>query len=149
MNEKYVVDTSVTAKLFVNEPDRDKALLLYQRASKKEVSLIAPELTWYELNSVLTKAQLPLEDIQRHLFVFQAQVDNKIIEIIPSSLEILNQAAEIASVDTRGKGYVSSFDATFHAIALLENAVFITADRTHYNKTKDSIGFVLELANYL
>lgn len=111
--------------------------------------MIAPELTWYELNSVLTKAQLPLEDIQRHLFVFQAQVDNKIIEIIPSSLEILNQAAEIASVDTRGKGYVSSFDATFHAIALLENAVFITADRTHYNKTKDSIGFVLELANYL
>ena len=38
-NEAYVVDTSVTAKLFVNEEHNDKARLLYQQASQKEISL--------------------------------------------------------------------------------------------------------------
>ncbi len=115
---------------------------MYKKASQKEISLIAPELTWYELNSVLTKTQVPFEDIQRHLFVFQEQVRHEVIEIIPSSLELLNKAAKLAGMDTQGKGYISSFDATFHALALLKNALFVTADKAHYNKTKDLIGSV-------
>ena len=147
-NEAYVVDTSVTAKLFVNEEHNDKARLLYQQASQKEISLFAPDLTWYELNSVLTKAQLALEDIQRHLFVFQELVHNGVIEIVPFSLVLLNKAAKLASMDTQGKGYISSFDATFHALALLKKAIFITADKTHYNKTKDLIGSVIQLEDF-
>jgi predicted nucleic acid-binding protein len=147
-NEEYVVDTSVTAKLFVNEAHSDKARLLYQQASQQKISLIAPELTWYELNSVLTKAQVPFFDIQRHLFVFQELVHNEVIKMVPVSLDLLNQAAFLASMDTQGKGYISSFDATFHALALLKKAIFITADKTHYNKTKDLIGSVVQLEDF-
>ncbi len=149
MNKEYVVDTSVTVKLFINEEDSDKAKFLYRQASKKEISLLAPGLTWYELNSVLTKTQIPLQDIRRHLFVFQKQVRNEVIQIIPFSLDILNKAAEIASMDTQGKGYISSFDATFHSLALLKNAMFITADKAHYNKTKDLIGSVIQLKDFV
>jgi predicted nucleic acid-binding protein len=122
MKEKiYVVDTSVTAKLFLVEEQREKAKQVYQQAIRKKITLFAPELTYYELNSVLTKTSMPLEDIKKYLLFFEEQIKNKTITIVPSSLEILNKA-EIANLDTKGKGDISSFDAIFHALALLKNA---------------------------
>jgi len=34
------------------------------------------------------------------------------------------------------QGYISSFDATFHALALLKNAIFMTADEKHIRKVQ-------------
>ena len=91
---------------------------------------------------------MPLEEIKKYLQFFEEQIKNKTITIVPSTLKILNKAAEIANLDTQGKGYISSFDATFHALALLKTAVFITADKRHYNKTKDLIGSILLLEDF-
>jgi len=100
------------------------------------------------MNSVFTKKQIPLENIQQYLDVFQKLTETQVIQIIPLSLQILNKGAEIASTDTKGQGYISSFDATFHALALLNNSTFITADKVHYNKTKDLIDSVMLLKNF-
>jgi len=55
-------------------------------------------------------------------------------------------------MDNSNKLYVVdtsvTFDATFHALAVLMEAVFITADEKHYNKTKDLIGSVVLLENF-
>ena len=150
MREKkiYVVDTSVTAKLFLEEEYREKAEELYWQATQKKIILLAPELTCYELNNVLAKAPISLEEIEEHLYLFEEQVKNETLTVVPYSLEILKKAAEIATIDTQGMGHISSFDATFHALALLNNAVFITADGKHYNKTKGLIGSILHLKDF-
>jgi predicted nucleic acid-binding protein len=148
MKEEYVIDTSVTTKIFVDEEHTDIAKRIYKKASQEEISLIAPDLTWHELNSVFTKKPIPLEHIQQYLEVFKQFTETEVIQIVPSSLKILNKAAEIASTDTKGQGYISSFDATFHALAILNDAVFVTADKVHYNKTKDIIGSVMLLKNF-
>jgi predicted nucleic acid-binding protein len=144
----YVVDTSVTAKLFVVENYQEQAKQVYEQAIKKEITLIAPELTCYELNSFLTQANMSLDEIKEYLLFFDKQIQKGIITIVPYSLEIQTKAAEIASIDTQGKGYISSLDATFHALALIENAIFLTADSKHYDKTKDLVGSILHLKNF-
>jgi len=91
---------------------------------------------------------MSLDEVKKYLLFFDKQIQKGIITIVPYSLEIQTKAAEIASIDTQGKGYISSLDATFHALALIENAVFLTADGKYYNKTKDLVGSILHLKDF-
>jgi len=147
--EKYVVDTCVAAKIFINtEKYVDKAVALYDLAYDEKAELVAPSLIWYELGSVFSKMQMPREKSEENFAEFEEQIRMGIIKIIPPSLEVINKADEIANVDTQGQGYISSFDATFHALALLKEAIFITADEKHIRKVQkikelsDSIQFL-------
>ncbi len=80
---------------------------------------------------------------------FQEQIQMGIIKIIHPSLELINKADEIANMDTQGQGYISSFD----ALALLKNAIFMTADEKHIRKVQkikelsDSIQFLGNFPN--
>jgi len=147
-NKLYVVDTSVTVKLFLVEEQSEEAKQIYRQATRQEIMLLAPELTCYELISVLTQADMPLSEVKEHLLLFEKLVKDEAVTIVPYSFKILNKASEMASLDTGGQGYISSFDATFHALALLMDAVFITADEKHYQKTKDLVGSVVRLENF-
>lgn len=51
--KKYIVDTSVIAKLFLLEEGREQAIELFRLAGRKEAQLIAPSLMLYELNNTL------------------------------------------------------------------------------------------------
>ena len=144
----YVVDTSVTAKLFVREEQREIVKRIYQQAISQEVILVAPDLVCYELISVLSKSNIPFSEVKEHLFSFENLVKNNVLSLVPYSFDILKKASEIASLDTQGQGHISSFDATFHALALLMKAVFLTADGVHYRKTKNLLGSIVLLEDF-
>lgn len=74
--------------------------------------------------------------------IFRQQVDVKLVKIFPPSKELLEKSVELANFDTKGQGHISSYDATFHALAILENAIFLTADKKHVRKTEKLIGSV-------
>ncbi len=147
--KRYVVDTSITAKLFLlNEENRDIVWEIYSQASEDKIRLLAPSLTLYELTNTLVKKGLPPEELSGHLAVFEKQIKEKNIEIVPPTFPLLEKSAEIASIDTKGHGYISAYDAVFHALALLKKAVFLTADKAHYRKTKDLIGSITLLKDF-
>ena len=73
---------------------------------------------------------------------FRKQVEAEVIEIFPPSQALLEKSVELANLDTKGQGHISSYDATFHALAILENATFLTADKKHFKKTNKLIGSV-------
>jgi predicted nucleic acid-binding protein len=147
--KRYIIDTSVTAKLFLdNEPHKDIAIEVFRLADKRNIELLAPSLILYELNNVLVKERATYEDVSAALAIFNKYIEQDKIKIISSDILLLNKAAIIATTDTAGQGYISSYDATFHALALQENAVFLTADKSHYEKTKDRIGSVLLLESF-
>jgi len=147
--KKFIVDTSVTAKLFLEGEDhRDLAIEVFRKADQNEIELYAPSLTLYELNNALVKESDLTEEVLAALEILQRQVKKKIIKIVQPSLTILKKAAEIAMIDTKGQGNISAYDATFHALALLKKATFITSDEKHYNKTKDLIGSVILLEDF-
>jgi predicted nucleic acid-binding protein len=102
----------------------------------------------YEINNVLTKSSMSLEKVKKCLRFLKKQIQREIITIVPYSFEILEKAAEIANLDTQGQGHISSFDATFHALALLNDAIFLTADKKHYDKTKNLVGSILHIKDF-
>lgn len=147
--QKFIVDTSVAAKLFLeNEEHKELAITLFVLANQEKIDLYAPSLIFYELNNCLIKYGVSAVETKTHLCTFWSQVKNKIIKIIPPGIQLLNKTADIATTDTQGKGHISAYDSTFHAVALLKGAIYVTADKNHYNKTNNCIGSVLLLENW-
>lgn len=145
---KYVVDTSVAFKFFAEEEDSETSLKILKLARDGNITLLAPTLIFYEIINSFVSNGYPEKEILENSEAFHEIADLKIIEIKNPSLEALNKAVEIANTDTKGQGYISSYDATFHALALLENAVLITADKKHYQKTKNLVGSVMLLKDF-
>ncbi len=88
------------------------------------------------MNGLSSEARDPM------LLSFMGLVDSDIIHLLPPDTARLIEAGKIADTDTRSQRHISSYDAIFHALALQMNAVFITADKSHYRKTKDTVGSV-------
>ena len=146
--KKYVIDTSVAFKLFTDEEGRDSAIHILKLAKEQNIILLAPILILYEmLNSFVSNGYSTLET-KNNIKAFYGNIDSEIITIKTPSLDLLSKSTELANLDTKGQGYISSYDATFHALAVLENAIFITADKKHYQKTKTLIGSVLLLEDF-
>ena len=142
---KYVVDTSVAVKLFLPEDGQEKAGELFDLAGKGKIALIAPILLIYELNNSLILNKMPATDRGECMTLLLSFVDVGVLELIQPSKILLQKSGEIADIDTKSQGYVSSYDASFHALAVQLDAIFVTADEKHYRKTKDAVGSVMLL----
>ena len=147
--KKYVIDTSVFAKLFIkSEEGQVQTEKIFERAINDELILIAPFLLIYELNNVFVKGHLTRNEIEMHFSTLNRYINAKVIYIFRTNVELLLKASDLAGVDTGRVGYISSYDATFHALAILENAIFITDDVKHYNKTADRFGSIMLLKDF-
>ncbi len=144
----YVVDTSVTAKLFLEEDERDIALKVYHQADIGSIRLLAPSLTWYELNSVFSKQQLPAHEIKSHFSMFQKLINQRLITIIPQSQRLLNKSIELVDQINKLSVRLSTYDTVFHALAILRNATFLTADEKYYKKVCQNIGSISLLTDF-
>ena len=138
----FVVDTSVLAKVFLAEPERELVDELLQASIEGNVTLLAPSLLLYELNNVLVSNGIRGDEYAEAIASLMRWVRAKVIDIAEVNEERLRQAEAIASVDTQGQGHISSFDATFHALALMRDATFLTSDQTYVRKTKSLLGSV-------
>lgn len=144
---RLVVDSSVIAKFFLAETDRDKALLLMERAAAGDVELSAPTLLLYEVNNALISKGVRGHDYDQAITLIVDWVREGYINIVEASEELLRRTEAIASMDTQGQGHISSFDATFHALALMSDATFVTSDQSYVRKTAMLIGSVTLLQN--
>lgn len=142
MKIKYSVDTSVAVKLFLDEELREHALSLFQMGKNNTVELIAPSLIYYELTNALISSGIKESDVKNVIDLFQDLESNNIITIVAPDCALLKKAVEIACLNTGGYGYISSYDAIFHALALLQKAIFLTADKKHYTKTREIVGSI-------
>ncbi len=146
--DKYVVDTSVVTRFLVHQVQRELTQKVFHQAYHKNIELITSSLIWYELNNTFVVRGIPINEAERGMALFQKFIDQKMIQILPSNHETLRKAREIANTEVKGQGYISAYDATFHALALLKNGIFLTADRKHYLKTKELIGSVMLLEDF-
>lgn len=138
----FVVDTSVVAKVFLAEADRDRALGLFASAINAETRLVAPSLLLYELNNVLISKGIIGKHYDAAIAATMGWVRSEVLEIAEPDERLLRRVEAIASMDTQGQGHISSFDATFHALALIRGATFLTADAAYKRKTQGILGSV-------
>lgn len=64
-------------------------------------------------------------------------------------LDNSTKALEIAHAPVDGQaGHIGPSDACFHALAFEQDAVFLTNDKKHFNKTVKSIGRVMLFSDW-
>ena len=63
----YIIDSSVFNKLYLEEPGRDIALMIFEQASKGNINLLAPQLLYYEVIATAQYYKLPIGSISQLL----------------------------------------------------------------------------------
>ncbi|MCD2449004.1 type II toxin-antitoxin system VapC family toxin [Methylicorpusculum oleiharenae] len=140
--QRYVIDSPVFNKLYLDEADRDKAQHLFIKAASAEIMLLAPDLLYLEVVNTAQRCGVPIDAVvelleaQRYLMQMRALTNDE-----------RNLALQIIGSGHDKSGYPSIYDAIFHAMALCNNAVLVTADKRHYAKTQElgSIRLLSEL----
>ena len=61
---------------------------------------------------------------------------NDLIELVGTDEYLIKKTLEMTKVGHSKSGYPTFNDSLYHAIAIRDKAIFITADRRHYLKTK-------------
>lgn len=137
-----VVDTSVLARYFFAHEHTPIARNIIERGYHGELILAAPSLLLYEIASVFSKERCDARTAARALGDVVALVEANIINLIEPDEILLRKALDMAAFDTGGQGYISVYDATFHALAVLNGATFVTADRKHFQKAAKPFGHI-------
>lgn len=141
MMQRYVIDSSVFNKLYLDEVDRDKALQLFVKAAAGEVMLFAPDLLYLEVVNTAQRSGVPIDSV-----VDLLEAQHYLLQMRAVSDDERKKALQIIAHGHDKSGYPSIYDALFHAMALCNSAVLVTADKRHYAKTQ-ALGSICLLSN--
>lgn len=130
-NSYCVIDSNILIKVVLDEKDSFEAKECIRILFEAETTILVPSVFPYEIFHIAQKNSLDLKSIKEFLLsqstIRYVELDN---EIIDTSIDIIEKSSHPKS------GYPSMYDSTYHAIAILNNCDFITADKRHYEKTK-------------
>ncbi len=120
---RFVVDASVAIKWFVPEIHTPAARHLLNQGRQ----LIAPDFIWAEMGNAVWKKKRRKEISHEEARDMVLLIKDLRIETF-STKEIMEPAWELAErLDT------AVYDCLYLALALMKDAVFVTADRKFYN----------------
>lgn len=142
MNE-VVLDSCVFSKLFLQETDRQDAIELISYFSQNQYKILVPSLFLYEVMSIAGASQYSL--LKVHGLINQFKRVN--LEVIEVGEDVIIQAIEIANSGHKKSGFPSFYDASYHALAIINKCQFITADKRHVVKAKN-FGYVTLLSDW-
>lgn len=142
MNKQSIIlDSSVIAKWFFHdEEDNEKALLIKDQFARKKISIAAPLVIFYENNNLL-KTAVKAFRIDEKLGLNAYKAFLQLDFILYSSEELLLKALEIAL-----KYNISSYDASYLALAEYLQVKFLTANKKLLNKASGK--FIGDLKDY-
>lgn len=132
MQNKYVIDSNIFIKIFIDEDDSPQAKAFFLHCLKEGIVLLVPSIFTYEILYIAQKKGHSIEAVREHLN------KNKQIQVVELSNRLMNKSVDIINKTSHPKsGFPSFYDASYHALAMLNDCDFITADKRHYEKTKE------------
>ena len=135
-----ILDSSVIAKWFFPEEDSDIALGIKERFASGKLSITIPVLLYYEINNILrTGAKFARINSNDILKTYQSFLNLNFIAY--STADLLVKTLEIAL-----KYDISSYDASYIALAEHLQIPFLTADQKLINKVTSK--YIFNLKNY-
>ena len=133
MLKKVIIpDANIFAKLLHSEPDSSEARMFFKVCTTTNTKLLVPELFKYEIAQITQYYKQPLT---KTLDVFDAHEQSILIVLSPDRKTWL-LAEEMVKNGHKKAGFPSVYDSIYHAIAIKLEAMFLTADKKHYAKTK-------------
>lgn len=143
MTKHLVLDSSVYCKLFLKEKDRQQAIDLIMTLSEKDYQIIVPSLFLYEVLSVAAMSSYSTKSVN-NLLIQHQKVNLKLNEI---DQQIIQKAIEITEQGHPNSGYPSFYDSAYHALAILNDCQFVTADKRHKTKA-EQFGYITMLKDW-
>jgi predicted nucleic acid-binding protein len=147
MNNIIVPDANVFLEMIYGRSLQTTARQLISHAIASEIQLVAPSLFLDEITEVFCGNLDDLQKVQQHLLYFEQLVNEKALLIVVPSLDIRMKAIEIARTGNPKSGYPEFSDSLYHALAIVNDAIFVTNDSKHVAKV-NKFGHVEKLADY-
>ncbi|MCP4623347.1 MAG: type II toxin-antitoxin system VapC family toxin [bacterium] len=147
MNNIFVPDANVFLEMIYGRSLQMTARLMISHAITSEIQLVAPSLLLDEITEVLCGNLDDLKEVRQHLLYLEQLVKEKALLIVVPSLTIRMKAIEIARTGNLKSGYPELSDSLYHALAIVNDAIFITNDSKHVAKV-NRFGHVEKLADY-
>jgi len=138
-----VIDSNVLAKLFTQESDRVSALTALSYFAEAEIPVLIPTLFPYELAQIARYHGYPVQDA---LALLDAQLSHN-WQLTTPQHQHWQKAEEISQHGHEKSGYPALYDAIYHALAILNDGTFLTADQKHYSKAQQ-FGHIVLLADW-
>ena len=131
--KKFVLDSCVFIKLFLpEEEDSKKALRLMDTIIDEQIEVLVPRLFYYEIFGISKKMGIPSADVWSILQDYEISL----LSYVNEDRKTTKKTIEICETGNTKSGFPHFYDSSYHALAILNNCDFITADRRHYEKTK-------------
>ena len=146
-NNRYVIDANVFLEYIYNRPLKNHSILLIQHAILNHIELIIPSLFIDEITEVLCGNLNDVMKITRHLQYIEELTRQSVLHIVVPSWKVRMKAIEIARTGTPKSGFPELTDSLYHALAILNNAVFVTNDKKHIRKV-EQFGHIRELSKW-
>ena len=141
--KRIVIDACVFAKIFIKEPDREQAIALLRALADKDITIVVPQLFFYEIMSVAKYGNIDISHVLQILETYKKTN----LQLLEPDLNTLKTAVAITDKGHPKSGYPSFYDAIYHAMALSLDCLFITADKRYYEKTRQ-LGKIAFLENW-
>ncbi len=136
--KKFVVDASVVIKwLNEEEKDHEYAEKVKDDFLNKQIELLVPNLFGYEILNYLGR-RCPEKANEIYSFLLNLRLD-----YVELGMEVVIEALEIMNIDKK----ISFYEASYHAVAVKLDAVYLTADEKYVSLVHKR-GNVMRLTEY-
>ena len=146
-NNLYVPDANVFLEYIYDRPLRNRSKQILQDAILNKIQILVPGLLLDEITEVLCGNLNNLEEIEWHLRYLETLAKQEVLTIVIPNSAVRMKAIEIARTGNSKSGYPGITDSLYHALAILNDAVFITNDKKHIKKVK-AYGHIQQLSQY-
>ena len=130
--EKIVIDSCIFAKIFLDEEDSDKAVSFLEKVINQGTEIILPFLYSYEVLSTVIKNK----GNSAEAFDILQSYEESVISLYKTDERLLQKTEEILQNGHIKSGFPYFYDSVYHALAIINDCDFVTADKAHYEKTK-------------
>lgn len=139
VGNKLVLDLSVLIKWFsLEDNDVDVALSIESDFLEGKYQILMPFFYTWELNNYLSRHfdSETATSFYSHFKSYKFQYHDLHLKTSRIAFEIIEKFPKI-----------SFYDASYHALAISENATFLTCDKKYYEKTK-KLGHIVLLKDF-
>lgn len=146
-NRSYVLDANVFLEYIYNRSLQDKAKEILQDAILEKIQIMIPSLALDEITEVLCGNMDNTANIEWHLQYIEKIAESEVLNIIVPNTKTRMKAVELARTGNKKSGYPELTDCLYHALAIMNDAVFITNDKRHIAKVI-RFGHIMKLSEY-